>query len=65
MVHGTHDFSVSLSQTVRMAEAFIRAGKYFDLLVLPGQDHAYWYEEEIDRYVQDATRRYFQEHLKP
>ncbi len=65
MVHGTHDFSVPLSQTIRMGEAFIRAGKYFDLLVLPGQDHFYWYEEEIDRYVQDATRRYFVEHLKP
>jgi dipeptidyl aminopeptidase/acylaminoacyl peptidase len=65
MVHGTHDFSAPFSQTVRMAEAFIRAGKHFDLLVLPGQDHFYWYEEEIHRYVQDATRRYFVEHLDP
>lgn len=65
MVHGTHDFSVPFSQTVRMAEAFIRAGKHFDMLVLPGQDHVYWYEQEIGRYVVDATRRYFVEHLKP
>ncbi len=59
------DVNVPFSNTVKMIEALILAGKPHDLLVLSGQGHDYWYDEEVGRFVQDATRRHFQEHLKP
>ncbi len=66
LIHGTSDFSAPLSQTIRMTQALIQAGKPYDMLVLPDQDHAYRrYDEKIGKYVRDAVRRYFQEHLKP
>ena len=58
--------NVPFSHTVKMIEALIRAGKPYDLLVLPGQGHDV--TEESKAYVLyelDAIRRYFQEHLKP
>ena len=64
-IHGTSDVNVPFSHTVKMIEALILAGKPHDLLVLSGQGHDYWYHEEVGRFVQDATRRHFQEHLKP
>ena len=62
LTHGTGDNVVPLSETMKMAEAFIRAGKYFDLIVLPGKGHLLW---SNGPYWRDAIRRYFQEHLKP
>ncbi len=43
-----------------MVEAFHRAGKTYDLIVLPEKGHA---SREV--YLRDDIRRYFQEHLKP
>ncbi len=63
LIHGTSDIDVPISHTMKMVEALIRAGKPYDLLVLPEQPHVAsgisW------TYMQDAIRRYFQEHLKP
>ena len=63
LIAGTSDVNTPFGDTMRMVEAFIQAGKPYDLMVLPEQNHwptgtsrAYWY---------DAIRRYFQEHLKP
>lgn len=39
IMHGTSDVNASLSSTMRMAEALIKAGKHFDLLIMPGQPH--------------------------
>jgi len=47
---------------VKMIEALNRAGKSYDLIVLPGQGHDF--TEESFAYVQEAIRHYFQEHLK-
>jgi dipeptidyl aminopeptidase/acylaminoacyl peptidase len=63
MIHGTADINAPLSQTMKMADALIRADKPFDLLVLPGVAH--FPSGEAERYWHDAVRRYFQEHLKP
>jgi dipeptidyl aminopeptidase/acylaminoacyl peptidase len=46
-----------------MVEALIEAGKTYDLLLLPGEDHRLTATGR--RYARDATRRYFEEHLKP
>ena len=63
IIHGTSDRGVPISQTLKMVEALIEAGKTYDLFLLPGQGHRFtatgW------RYARDATRRYFQEHLEP
>ncbi len=55
---------------MKMVDALIRAGKPFDLLVLPGAGHRYNIETSLSdvtskTYVFEAIRRYFQEHLKP
>jgi dipeptidyl aminopeptidase/acylaminoacyl peptidase len=39
MMHGTSDTSASMTTTMRMSDAFIRAGKQFELLIMPGQGH--------------------------
>lgn len=64
MIHGTADINIPVSQTMKMADALIRADKPFDLLVLPGVDH-FPFSGEAERYWRDVIRRYFQEHLKP
>jgi dipeptidyl aminopeptidase/acylaminoacyl peptidase len=63
LVHATSDTNATFSATMKMVEALTRAGKPYDLIVLPEQNHhpsgthqAYWL---------DAVARYFVEHLRP
>jgi len=63
LIQSTGDMHGPFSWSMKLVEAFIRAGKPYDLLALPDQGHIptgtsgkYWLE---------AIRRYFQEHLKP
>jgi dipeptidyl aminopeptidase/acylaminoacyl peptidase len=65
LVHGTHDTSVPFSHAMKMADALTRAGKPYDLLVLPGWGHWYPDTEQWERYRLEAYRRYFEEHLNP
>jgi len=61
---GTSD--VLISDTMKMAEVLIRAGKPFDQLMVPGQNHSFPHRPgEFQNYFWEAIRRYFQEHLKP
>ena len=62
LIVGTLD-AIPFSSTMKMSEAIIRAGKPYDLLVMPEQDH--FPSGTSGRYWSDATRWYFQEHLKP
>ena len=62
LIHGTDDHNVPFSDEMRMADALIRAGKYFDLIVLPGESHG---SVNQSSYVRDAVRRYLQERLNP
>ncbi len=62
LIVGTLD-AIPFSSTMKMSEVLIRAGKPYDLLVMPEQDH--FPSGTSGRYWNDATRRYFQEHLKP
>ena len=59
-IHGTSDTNAPFSVTVRMIDALIKAGKPYDLLMLPHEGHFF----EGTDYVNQAIRRYFDEHLK-
>jgi len=76
VVHGTSDAGCRTALQMQLAEALIRAGKFFDLIMLPERGHGLTYSELIagssqkdfknERlYSQEATKRYFVEHLKP
>ncbi|MDA2930967.1 S9 family peptidase, partial [Acidobacteria bacterium AH-259-O06] len=67
MIIGTSDINgPSFAETMKMVEAFIRAGKPYDLAVFPEQPHpTHKWTPVSFRYMQEAIRRYFQEHLKP
>ena len=41
LVHGDVDNNVHPAHTIRLADALLRAGKNFELVILPGQKHAY------------------------
>jgi len=61
LVTGESDQNVNPAGTYRMADALIKAGKDFDLLVLPGQNHTY--EEPYKHYFQKRLRQYFAKYL--
>jgi len=76
IIHGTNDSGCRTALQMRMAESIIRAGKFFDLIILPGRGHGLTYAETIPgsnmmdmlkemMYSWEATKRYFIEHLKP
>ena len=63
LICNTLDVNATFSETMKMVEALIRAGKPYDLIVLPEQNH--WPSGASRTYWREAIRRYFQEHLKP
>jgi dipeptidyl aminopeptidase/acylaminoacyl peptidase len=64
LIQSTADPHGTFAWTMKLVEAFIRAGKPYDLVVLPEQPHLFFTGPSY-RYVLNATHRYFQEHLKP
>ena len=42
LVTGDMDNNVHPANTLRMADALLRAGKNFDLVILPGQSHGFF-----------------------
>jgi dipeptidyl-peptidase 4 len=62
LIHGTSDLNAPFSGLLKLADAFIKADKHFDLLVLPEQTHVPT-EPHLLNYIRDATRHYFEEHL--
>ncbi|MEE8209967.1 MAG: DPP IV N-terminal domain-containing protein [bacterium] len=65
IIHGTSDINAPFSETMKMVEALIRAGKPYDLIVMPEQSHGSLRVGTSGTYWREAVRRYFQEHLKP
>ena len=61
LIVGTND--VLFAGTMKMVDALVRAGKPYDLIVLPEEGHGFRGTSAV--YAREATRRYFQEHLKP
>ena len=62
LIAGTSDVNAPFTATMKMVDAFIKAEKSFDLIVIPEQDHSL---QGQGRYIIEAARRYFEEHLFP
>jgi len=63
---GTSDDDVRFASTMKMVEALTRAGKRYDLVVLPEQPHSLAkMDPSAYRYWQERVREYFQEYLRP
>jgi dipeptidyl aminopeptidase/acylaminoacyl peptidase len=66
LIHGTSDVNAPISETMKMVDALIHAGKPFDLLVLPNHDHRILGARgPRGEYAREAVRRYLFEHLRP
>lgn len=69
LIYGTNDVDIPFNQAMSMVEAFVRAGKYVDMLVLPEQNHLFMREgdpswmDHRDEYRNTAIRNYFVCHL--
>jgi dipeptidyl aminopeptidase/acylaminoacyl peptidase len=61
MTIGTSDVNVTFNHTMRMANAFIKAGKFFDLIVMPEESHGL--TPPALAYYTEARNRYLVEHL--
>lgn len=62
LMHGGIDENVNPSATFKLSEALIKAGKYFDMLIIPSARHGIPKEYEI--YVSRKKWDYFLKHLK-
>lgn len=60
LVHGDVDNNVHPANTLRLADALIKAGKRFDMMMLPGQRHGFGPSQP---YFDRMTWYYFAEHL--
>ena len=61
LIHGDIDNNVHPGNTMRVVEALIRAGKRFDMLMLPQQRHSFG---DMNEYFYWRLVDYFSEHLK-
>lgn len=61
LVHGDIDNNVHPGNTIRVVDALIRAGKRFEMLLLPGQRHSFG---DMDEYFYWRMVDFFSEHLK-
>jgi len=60
LVHGDMDNNVHPANTLRLADALIKAGKRFDMMMLPGRRHGFGPSQP---YFDRMTWYYFAEHL--
>ncbi len=63
IIHGTADEAIPFGEVMRLIDAFIKADKPLDMLIMPNETHGtdnIWFG-----YGVDAMKRYFLEHLKP
>lgn len=63
LIHGTNDVNATFSATMKMVEALVRAGKPYDLIVLPEESHSL--SVRARNYWLAAMKNYFLEHLPP
>jgi dipeptidyl aminopeptidase/acylaminoacyl peptidase len=60
LVHGDMDNNVHPANTIRLVNALIKAGKRFDMMILPGQAHGFG---SMQPYFNQMMFEYFAEHL--
>ena len=58
LISGEVDENVPIASTYRLVDALQKAGKRFDLMILPGQGHGLYGD-----YYQNLIRYYFLQHL--
>ena len=63
LIHGTSDVNAPLTATMQMIDALTKAGRPYDLILLPDQDHLPAGQAAI--YLLQQQRRYLVEHLNP
>jgi dipeptidyl aminopeptidase/acylaminoacyl peptidase len=63
IMHGSADVNAPLGSTMRMIDAFIKAGKHIELLIMPGQGHTP--EGPEGRYYFDDISMFFERALGP
>jgi dipeptidyl aminopeptidase/acylaminoacyl peptidase len=63
LIHGTADTNAPISTTMKMVDAFGRAGKHVDVLVLAGEHHHF--EGPLGDYARRRRADYLIEHLRP
>jgi dipeptidyl aminopeptidase/acylaminoacyl peptidase len=63
LIHGTSDVNAPLTATMQMIDALIKAGKPYDLVLLPDQDHVP--SGPYAAYYMQAQKRYLVQHLNP
>ena len=61
LIHGDIDNNVHPANSIRVVNALIKAGKRFDMLILPGQRHGFG---DMNEYFYWRLVDYFSEHLK-
>jgi dipeptidyl aminopeptidase/acylaminoacyl peptidase len=60
LVHGNIDNNVHPANTLRLADALIKAGKRFDMMILPGRRHGFG---PYQSYFERQKWYYFSQHL--
>lgn len=60
LVHGNIDNNVHPANTIRLVDALVKAGKRFDMMILPGRRHGFGASQP---YFNRMTWYYFAEHL--
>ncbi|MDZ7806519.1 MAG: prolyl oligopeptidase family serine peptidase [Gracilimonas sp.] len=60
LVHGAMDNNVHPANTIRLADALIKAGKRFDMMILPGRRHGFG---PYQPYFERQKWYYFSQHL--
>ena len=63
LAHGTIDHNAPITSTIKMVDAFVKADKPYDLLLLPDQYHLFTGDSQ--KYWEKALSQYFTEHLHP
>lgn len=63
LIHGTSDVNAPIAATMRLARALIDAGKDFELVVLPGENHRAQGAAQLFYLRKEAT--WFMTHLHP
>jgi dipeptidyl aminopeptidase/acylaminoacyl peptidase len=61
LIHGEVDNNVHPANTLRLADALIKAGKRFDMMIFPGKRHTYG---DYTSYIERMMWYFFAEHLK-
>lgn len=61
LIHGALDENVNVSATFKFSEALIKAGKYFDLLIVPSARHSYL--KKYYPYIQQKRWQFFVDNL--